>query len=129
VPISLRHLWGQDVVNCARTKCVQSSFMLRPTVSRPVSLGIKHPSGAHDQIFITVRQLQVCLRWALSLTREDGSVVYNYCWPSPEQSFSGPGPAGLETMFYCLRFETSLLSPLTTRRTTVEIFCFEVLKF
>jgi hypothetical protein len=42
-----------------------------------------------------------------SLWREDGSVVYNCCWPSPAQSFSGPSPVGLVTIFYCLRFETS----------------------
>jgi hypothetical protein len=43
-----------------------------------------------------------------SLWREDESVVYNFCWPSPAQSFSGPSPVGLVTIFYCLRFETSL---------------------
>jgi hypothetical protein len=49
--------------------CLCLSLMLRPTVSRPVSLGIKHPSGAYDQIFITVGQLRVCWCGTLSLTR------------------------------------------------------------
>jgi hypothetical protein len=42
-----------------------------------------------------------------SLWREDGSVVCNCSWPLPAQSFSGPSPFGLATIFYCLRFETS----------------------
>jgi hypothetical protein len=41
-----------------------------------------------------------------SLSREDGSVVYNCCWASPAQSISGPTQAGLVTTFYCLTFET-----------------------
>jgi hypothetical protein len=34
--------------------------MLKQTVSWPVCPTIKHPSGAYDKIFITVRELQVC---------------------------------------------------------------------
>jgi hypothetical protein len=76
------------------TAILSLSLILRPTVSRPVCLGLKHPSGAYDQIFITVscRFVDVgCCLW-----REDG------------QSFSDPSPMGLVTIFYCLRFETSL---------------------
>jgi hypothetical protein len=57
-----------------------------------------------------------------SLWREDGSVVYNCCWPSPAQLFSSPSPLGLATIFYCLRFEIYFSSPPTTRRATVEVF-------
>jgi hypothetical protein len=42
------------------------------------------------------------------LWREDGSVFYICCWLLPAQSFFGPSPLGLMTIFYCLTFETSL---------------------
>jgi hypothetical protein len=83
------------------------------------------------------------------LWQENGSVIYNYCWSSPAQSFSGTSPAGLMTTFYCLRFKTPptrrarfpylyppgtgwpsysprhwvpFSSPPTTHKVTVEVF-------
>lgn len=71
--------------------------ILLSTASRPVFLGVSHPFGSYSCSFVDV---------GCPLSREDGSVVYNYYWSSPLQSFHGPSPAGL-IIFYCLVFETS----------------------
>jgi hypothetical protein len=47
---------------------VKVKVILRPRVSRPVCLGMKHLTGAYNQIFVTVRELRVCSCGALSLT-------------------------------------------------------------
>jgi hypothetical protein len=68
-------------------------------------LGTK-PHETHNQPFFF--QLNTCSHRPYvtsSLTRE-GACLYNCCWPSSVQSFSGPSPAGLLTIFHCLWFET-----------------------
>jgi hypothetical protein len=45
--------------------------------------------------------------WTLYLYFPDN--LRTCCWPLPAQTFSGPSALGLATIFYCHRFETSLI--------------------
>jgi hypothetical protein len=55
------------------------------------------------------------------LWREDGSVVYNCCLPSPAQPFSGLSPVGLRPYFTVSDSRLPFSPPLTNRRVTVEV--------
>jgi hypothetical protein len=84
-------------------------------------LGIKHPSGAYDQIFIAVRQLRSCWCEALSLTR--GGV----CRLQLLLALASAVIFGSEFLETCVHISLAysrlpFSSPPTTRRATVEVF-------
>jgi hypothetical protein len=57
-----------ELVPICRHHHLSLSLTLRPMITRPVYLGIKHPFGAYEQIVITVRQMRVWWCGALTLT-------------------------------------------------------------
>jgi hypothetical protein len=64
---------GLVFIYCRYNPVVEVEINLRPTVSRPVCLGFRHPSRTRDQFFflleISFRPLWVCYIVAPSLTR------------------------------------------------------------
>jgi hypothetical protein len=90
--------------------------MLRPTVSRPVSWNEAPIRGSRPD-FYYCQTVGVFVDVGRSFWQEDRSIVYNCCWPSPAQLFSGRSPVGLATLFYWLRFETNCKVKVTLRLT------------
>jgi hypothetical protein len=84
---------------------------LRPTISRTVCLGVRHPSRTRDQFFFLLEiffwQLRLCCFVAPSLTRERVcNLLYNCFWALPEQSLLGRSPAELTPIFYGLIWDS-----------------------
>jgi hypothetical protein len=98
-------------MHCTNVTYSAVEVNLRPTVSRPVCLVVRHPSGTRDKFFflleISFRQLSVCYFVAPSLTiGRVCNLLYNCFWALPEQSLLGRSPAELTPIFYCLIWDS-----------------------
>jgi hypothetical protein len=89
---------------------LELEFVLRPTVSRPVSLGIGPPFGTLDQIlscFSFVWQFRRSAFNASSLTRKRGcNLLLNCFWALPDQSHLSRSPTELTAISYCLLWDS-----------------------
>jgi hypothetical protein len=104
--------------------------MLRPTVSRAVCFGTKHPFGAYDQILITVRpDLDYCLTfaglliWGALSDERTGLPFAIATGPRQRSHFRVRVPYDSWRYFTVSDSRLPFSSPPTTRRATVEVLC------
>jgi hypothetical protein len=94
-----QELWSLDHTGGLVEVEVEFEVNLRPTVSRPIRPGVRHPSGTRDQFFpftlwLFFRQFRVCWCGAPSLTRSR-VCTFSFCGASIAQRFSNLSPTGL----------------------------------
>jgi hypothetical protein len=141
--------WNLEESSRITCTYIEVEVNLLPTVSRPVCLGVGLPSGAHDQIFVSVWRMRVSWLMVPSLTRgRVCNLLYNCSGPCQSSHSWIKVPQNLRS-YLTLSFETPptwrVRSPylhpprtgwlsytpghwvpfpslLTTRRDTVEVF-------
>jgi hypothetical protein len=114
-----RPLWREDGLKCLSLS-LSLSLMLRPTVSRPVCLGIKHSSAAYDQIFISVRNTEYV--WQVTFLIPWGALSVCAAGPCQRSLSRVLVPWELRPYFTVSDLRRPFSSPPTTRRVTVEVF-------
>jgi hypothetical protein len=96
--------------------------MLRPAVSRPVCLGVKHPSEAYDQIFNYCQTVAGLLIWG-TLPDERTCLTFKIVAGSRQRShFRVQVSWDFWSYFTLSDSRHPFSSPPTTRRGTVEVF-------
>jgi hypothetical protein len=95
--------------------------MLRRTISRPVCLGIKPPSGANDEIFIS-QTFADLLMWG-ALSDEKMGLSFTIAAGPRQCSHSRVRDPWYSRQYFTVPdSKLPFSSPPTTRRATVEVF-------
>jgi hypothetical protein len=127
---------------CLFTNCPLSKVKVRaflwPTVSRPVCPGVRPQSGPVTNFSFSLKfsvdSRGFVILWC-PFWQEDGSIIYCCCLASPAQSLDhilgtllrlpnleGQVPVFISPSDYTSGHWVPILSPLTTRRATLEVF-------
>jgi hypothetical protein len=102
-------------------KRVQSSLMLRPMVSRPVFLEMKHQSWAYNQIYYC-RTVTGLLMWGALSNEKTGLSFTIAASPRQRSRFRFQVPWDSRPYFTVSDSRLPFLTPPTTLRATVEVF-------